>query len=1397
MKKRLIIFLFLLLTAFIASCSGGSKNNISKNTLPDDETGILSESNNLILQINHFDDDLYEEELMSNNNDLHINIQIEKIKLVTSTNKMIEISPIVKKIDLNHPNNKTLYQGYVKPDDYIGIHIYFKKNVTIVQDNVSLNYRLSEDNKLIKKDFNISSTSSSTINISMVLDKIDSETSSISFKNNIIEIEKPGKIEIEDKIDKSFGNGMVKVLGEENSLFSPIIMSAIKLENVEQNQEYFQPQKNEIVLAAYEMEPDTVFKKPVDVTFQINDGLSQIDSLKKGYFRVYYYHKGKDKWFSVPIINNQAASGSITIRTRHFTQFKISFMEGIEISHPAGVTARINYSMLEKIINQYLPLQLPTIEMKDSVPFEPLIFESPFINYVNCDDSYPEVARDEINNQKYQNCIEDCKGNSSCKSYCESYLRSSEWDMCKLLQFFKASVYDDDSFLSIDAQLNNFHTQDLNFKIIPVDGKRIQLKITNKPGKQISLGYIKKAYDLEIKSKFKCNKNLEKCKSDYNHKIYDKCNRKKWKISRWACKNNPDRAIQWGIAIGICKIEEKACEKYLGFLGEYEGAKKIKEELIAKEIQLNLIFDVEKTSESIIFNALSSEELDSLPYENKITLKGYSGTSGEQSKYLYPLDENGNLIEEKVGKEIIKNEDKLNKEIGEIINEQITEASWHEINQDIAKILTELTADLPPNIVIADDNKGIAYTAKADIGVKNIPDQSFKCEIAPDITVPEITSTQFPTTSDADFGFGFSVILIENLFAQMANKGLFCYTGNLPDANIDFRGIPIDTPKLFYIGGHTIEIQLPYQVSVFTTDEVLIGNESATLKLRFKFLPAMGLNGFHFEFVSISQFGFSENVSQYVEKYLKEVNKFHEEDPNLWNVIFNNVNPITYTNFSPSMMHLEKMSVKNDFLAFEYRFQGIQTNTDNQNLEWFWYTGEKGDNQNYCTSIMTGKLKQSGLSYTFTNEDNHLFLITDYSSIPAQSLQNAVSSSEPITIMGECVRNYSKDFLDNYQDQFILKGIVKDFWAFQPSTNIFMPLKNQYAQTIDRFSTTPGLFSLNITGDQEKEILQIYNDNGSQKLLWHLDQKTDFIGPGRQYEDDIPEDLNSNAIYHVEIIPSTTSYDKIRLNGILYEIEASNEVKVTLKRATKEQLALNKISLNTGSFSFDNIYSSKARLSIKNIKNTIKVEDHTIFGEYHISFNVSDVFMVFTDELKNVYRNQYEYSTPDNVNNIDNAYVRQYLYSTAEYGGCYKGTGSLIGSNRCQRFMYTYCVQGNSPITNRQLLEKGRCSKYKYLLKPFSFFPSELIYDPIVNNVNIYANFTDYQNGCDVSTASNVKSMPIYIANTPIGKRNPEKWGDKSINFSIPDGHCGLELEFQMKTNTRIQVSNIELYRVQ
>lgn len=117
----------------------------------------------------------------------------------------------------------------------------------------------------------------------------------------------------------------------------------------------------EVVLGAYEMGPSQVFNEPVSITMPYDQAALSNAGLKEENIQVSYFNEDLEEWVNVPSYQIDQATGKVTVHTNHFTIYKIDAKPGFRMIVKNGITAKIDYDLLNYVVDKLKPIVIPEI----------------------------------------------------------------------------------------------------------------------------------------------------------------------------------------------------------------------------------------------------------------------------------------------------------------------------------------------------------------------------------------------------------------------------------------------------------------------------------------------------------------------------------------------------------------------------------------------------------------------------------------------------------------------------------------------------------------------------------------------------------------------------------------------------------------------------------------------------------------------------------------------------------------------------------------------------------------------------------------------------------------------------------------------------------------------------
>ncbi|MES0491161.1 MAG: hypothetical protein ABUK01_14280 [Leptospirales bacterium] len=170
-------------------------------------------------------------------------------------------------------------------------------------------------------------------------------------------------------VNLNLDNGNLIVNADENAFDKPVRIEANPI--VEANLPKPLSGENSVLLGAYEMKPDMVFKKAISLTLKYDPNLLAAKGFTAENIRARYYHKDREQWVYIPSVDIDEGANTVTVHTNHFTIITVSGESGFTLSYPNAVAAKIQYSALNYIVEKahavnpvIIPAQKGSIDMK-------------------------------------------------------------------------------------------------------------------------------------------------------------------------------------------------------------------------------------------------------------------------------------------------------------------------------------------------------------------------------------------------------------------------------------------------------------------------------------------------------------------------------------------------------------------------------------------------------------------------------------------------------------------------------------------------------------------------------------------------------------------------------------------------------------------------------------------------------------------------------------------------------------------------------------------------------------------------------------------------------------------------------------------------------------------------
>ncbi len=151
-------------------------------------------------------------------------------------------------------------------------------------------------------------------------------------------------------VNVTLDNGNLSVQADAEISDKPIKIDAIPI--VEADLPKPMQGENTVLLGAYDMKPDMVFKKSIALTFKYDPDVLARNGLTSENIRASYFHKDRNRWIHIPNPVIDTMNNTVTVHTNHFTIVSITGQSGFTLDYNDAVAGKIHYSALNYIIEK-------------------------------------------------------------------------------------------------------------------------------------------------------------------------------------------------------------------------------------------------------------------------------------------------------------------------------------------------------------------------------------------------------------------------------------------------------------------------------------------------------------------------------------------------------------------------------------------------------------------------------------------------------------------------------------------------------------------------------------------------------------------------------------------------------------------------------------------------------------------------------------------------------------------------------------------------------------------------------------------------------------------------------------------------------------------------------------
>jgi len=434
---------------------------------------------------------------------------------------------------------------------------------------------------------------------------------------------------------------------------------------------------------------------------------------------------------------------------------------------------------------------------------------------------------------------------------------------------------------------------------------------------------------------------------------------------------------------------------------------------------------------------------------------------------------------------------------------------------------------------LAIDSSGIGFNQDMYATFQPIPDIRMSCANPPNI--PNAGNSTFQSLglqSGSHFGIGTSQSAIRQIFTEFANRGYFCYNGDLGTSGATIRITPNGQISLTVdMNTSSIHFTIPTHVE-YAPVAGATQSANGSITLRYRIQVGLGLSGLGFEFVD-AQHGFSDPlVVPVLNGYLAQLQTAKANNPQAFNVALNLDSPISYLGVHPSMFRQQRVASDNGFLAFEFKTEGMKLDYSGTGpgTEWLWLASYQTD-QGLCSPQLTGRLMQDNGQYILFDNGSSVPVATNH-------LNPAIAGQligQRANFAGTCTDESAFNIVHHLTESFYLNSMAD-----------LTPASNFTAQAVGPYAQGLGEFAINTHNDAVPEILYVLRDGaGNFTLKWYIENSccSGSLSDAKTYSMSLPATLGSNFLYRVERIPRDYPLnDKIRLNEKVYRIRVENDI---------------------------------------------------------------------------------------------------------------------------------------------------------------------------------------------------------------------------------------------------------------
>lgn len=300
--------------------------------------------------------------------DLKILIEVASVELRSPAKGWVKISTDELEVDFAPLNlNRIIAIEAVDPGQYDAVRINFAEQGVVRYAPPSSNttgeapstYPLvfeEQDPRSRTIQHDIPVTRSKAIDLALRLDIQSSVTQKgdLFYFNPAFSINGTSGDEftpVDQPAQEVLDNGNVVVNIEAGALDQPVRFEAAPLTQKTLPQPV-QGDNPGVLLAAYEMKPDMVFKKAVKVELKYDPALLAQNGLTPQNIRARYFHKDRNQWVYIPNLTIDETTNTATVLTNHFTIIAIDGTKAFNLSYKNGVAAKIHYSGINYIIEK-------------------------------------------------------------------------------------------------------------------------------------------------------------------------------------------------------------------------------------------------------------------------------------------------------------------------------------------------------------------------------------------------------------------------------------------------------------------------------------------------------------------------------------------------------------------------------------------------------------------------------------------------------------------------------------------------------------------------------------------------------------------------------------------------------------------------------------------------------------------------------------------------------------------------------------------------------------------------------------------------------------------------------------------------------------------------------------